>query len=76
MRNLTVPSHIYLSLYDELVSPRSRSFFDGSSLAKVTMLNTSGHFYTSPEDQALLIEDFRAMVARTEREMTDRGTAR
>jgi len=69
VRNLTVPSHIYLSLHDELVSPRSRSFFDGSSLAKVTMLNTSGHFYTSPEDQALLIEDFKAMVARTEREM-------
>ena len=59
---LSVPSHVYLSLQDEMVSPKSCDLFKSNTCTTVKVLTTSGHFYYSPEDQALLNEDFKKMV--------------
>lgn len=59
---LSVRSHIYLSLQDEMVTPKTRDYFKNNIHAEVKILNNSGHFYYSPEDQSLLIEDFKRMI--------------
>lgn len=59
---LSVPCQAYLSRKDEMVSPRSGKFFEGNPCVTVKMLNTSGHFYYSPEDQQLLQHDFCHMI--------------
>ena len=59
---LSVPSHIYFSLQDEMVSPKSRILLESNAFVTVKALKRSGHFYYSPEDQFLLIEDFKEMI--------------
>ncbi|MGI6072401.1 MAG: alpha/beta fold hydrolase [Lachnospiraceae bacterium] len=62
IRKLKTPSHVYLSLYDETISSKCRELFQNNSCVRVQMLNTSGHFYYSPEDQNLLNEEFNKMI--------------
>jgi len=59
---LTVPTYAYLSIKDEMVSPKSRRFIQNHPAVTLKMLNESGHFYYAPKDQTLLIEDFKEMV--------------
>ena len=65
VHELLVPAHIYLSAQDEMVAPESCKFFLNNACAEVKMLNSSGHYYYSPEDQSLLIEDFKRMIRET-----------
>ena len=64
LQELSVPCRVYLSLKDEMVSPQSSKFFKKNSCVTVKSLNTSGHFYYSPEDRQLLQDDFRDMIQR------------
>lgn len=62
LHKLSVPCWAYLSRKDEMVSPRSGKFLEETPCATVKMLNTSDHFYYSPEDQQLLQHDFCRMI--------------
>lgn len=53
---LTVPTQVFLSRKDELVSFRSRKDIEGHPAITCTVLNGSGHFVYGPEDLALLQE--------------------
>lgn len=59
---LTAAAQVYLSLQDEMVSPKSGKAFEKNSHVTVKLLNTSGHFYYSPQDQRMLQKDFCDMV--------------
>ena len=61
---LSTPCHVFLSLKDEMVSPKSGRLFEKASCVVVKMLNLSGHFYYSPEDRQLLQNDFIDMIKR------------
>ena len=61
-QKLTAPSQVYLSLEDEMVSPKSGRLFEQNLHTAITMLNTSMHFYYSPEDQQRVQEDFRNWI--------------
>lgn len=60
--SLSTKSHIYLSAYDEMVSVKCGKLFENNQQVSVKMLNSSGHFYYSPEDQKLMTEDFKRML--------------
>ena len=60
--SLSTKSHIYLSAYDEMVSVKCGKLFENNPQLSVKMLNSSGHFYYSPEDQKLMTEDFKRML--------------
>lgn len=62
IQKLSVPSNIYLSLHDEMVSSKSCDLLKNNKCVKIKMLNGSGHYYYSPEDQFLLNEDFKKMI--------------
>lgn len=59
---LSTRSHIYLSVKDEMVSPKCSEVCKDNSYIRVKMLKTSGHFYYSPEDQHLMNRDFNKMI--------------
>ena len=59
---LSTPSHIYLSMQDEMVSPKCSEMFKDNSCISVNILKTSGHFYYSPEDQCFMNEEFNRMI--------------
>lgn len=63
-RRLTTASQVYLSLRDEMVSPRAGRALEGNAHAEVKLLPGSGHFYYAPEDWRLLEKDFCGMVRR------------
>lgn len=60
--SLSTKSHVYLSAYDEMVSVKCGKLFENNQQVSVKMLNNSGHFYYSPEDQKLMTEDFKRML--------------
>lgn len=60
--SLSTKSHVYLSAYDEMVSVKCGKLFENNLQVSVKMLNNSGHFYYSPEDQKLMTEDFKRML--------------
>mgnify|MGYP002522081908 CR=1 FL=1 len=62
VEKLSVPSHIYFSVQDEMVSPKSHMLLEDNAFVTVKTLKKSGHFYYSPDDRSLLIEDFREMI--------------
>jgi hypothetical protein len=49
-------------MHDEIVSPESCKLLKNNTCMRVKMLNGSGHYYYSPGDQSLLIEDFKKMI--------------
>ncbi len=59
---LTTTAQVYLSLQDEMVSPQSGKAFENNPHVTVKLLNTSGHFYYSPQDQRILQKDFCDMI--------------
>lgn len=61
---LAVPCQAYLSVLDEMVSPKAGRVFAGNPYVTLTMLEESGHFYCSPEAWKLLLDDFRLLVRR------------
>lgn len=61
---LTVPCKVYLSMKDEMVSPKTGKIFEKIISVTVKTLNTSGHFYYSPRDRQILQEDFLDMLQR------------
>jgi carboxylesterase len=65
---LSTPAYIYLSVQDEMVSPKCREICRDNRFVCVKMLENSGHFYYSPEDQRLMKEDFHRMVQQIQNE--------
>lgn len=63
LSRLTVKTQVYLSAYDEMVSPVSEKLFAGCHNVKVKVLPTSGHYYYSDRDTEMLQEDFRRFIA-------------
>lgn len=61
---LRTKTQVYLSLRDEMVSPKCGDLFKQNACVTVKMLSTSGHFYYSPEDQAVLKENFGKLIQR------------
>ena len=68
---LQTPSHIYLSMLDEMVSPKCSKLFKDNPCICVKSLQTSGHFYYSPEDQCLMKEDFNKMIQNVQKEISN-----
>ena len=68
---LLTPSHIYLSMLDEMVSPKCSKIFKDNTCICVKSLQTSGHFYYSPEDQCLMNEDFNKMIQNVQKEISN-----
>lgn len=64
IRQLTVPTHIYQALKDEMVSPKSIAWCQQSPGAVVKSLKMSGHYYYAPDDCSLLKKDFIEMLDR------------
>ncbi len=65
---LSVPAYACFSLQDEMVSMRSVELLQGNPFVTIRILNSSGHFYYSKEDEALLLEDFRKQAGNGGRE--------
>lgn len=63
---LSIPCQVYLSLKDEMVSPKSGKIFEGNPCVTVKDLHSSGHYYYSSRDQQLLHNDFCDMIKRIE----------
>lgn len=61
---LSVPSHVYLSLHDEVVSAKCRNLLKCNPCITTKMLNKSGHLYYSPTDQRILNKEFEKMIQR------------
>ena len=61
---LSIKTQAYLSLWDEMVSPKCSDLLKQNACVTVKMLSTSGHFYYSPEDQAVIKEDFGKLIQR------------
>lgn len=59
---LSTPTQVYLSLKDEMISPKTGKAFEKNPHVTAKLLNTSGHFYYSPQDQHILQKGFRDMV--------------
>ena len=68
---LRTPSHIYLSMLDEMVSSKCSKLFKDNPCICVKSLQTSGHFYYSPEDQCLMKEDFNKMIQNVQKEISN-----
>lgn len=58
VKNLDVPTRVYLSSHDEMVSPRSSRTFPHNRKITVTTLPDSGHYYYADSDRATIIRDF------------------
>ncbi len=64
IQKLSVPTNVYLSLKDEMVSEKTYELLKDNNFVTVKMLNKSGHFYYFSEDISLLNRDFKEMVKR------------
>lgn len=53
-----VPTRVYLSTHDEMVSPRSYRKFPLRPEINVTMLSSSGHYYYADNDCSIIVSDF------------------
>lgn len=53
-----VPTRVYLSTHDEMVSPRSHRKFPLRPEINVTMLSSSGHYYYADNDCSIIVSDF------------------
>ena len=57
------------SMLDEMVSSKCSKLFKDNPCICVKSLQTSGHFYYSPEDQCLMKEDFNKMIQNVQKEI-------
>lgn len=57
------PCRVFLGRQDELVSLRSRRFFPESPSVVVGILEKSGHFHTSPEEQTIVLQAWRELIS-------------
>lgn len=62
VHRLAVPCRLYLSLHDEMVSPKSAAVLKNNACVTVKFLRSSGHCYYAPKDLRLLRHDFYDMV--------------
>ena len=58
---ISVPTIVFQSKKDELVSVRSCEFFRGNDNISLNLLETSSHQHHTKEDKALLLESFKKM---------------
>ena len=61
---ITVPTYVFQSRKDELVSPKSARHFAGNDRISVRFLEQSGHFYYPEADLAILQEAVAAIIHR------------
>lgn len=61
---LKIPTRVYLSGYDEMVSLRSARWFPSRTGITVTILPESGHYYYIEADRELLVNDFHQFLTR------------
>lgn len=59
---LRVPTQVYLSKNDEVVSPKSARWFPTRQDISVTLLPESGHYHYAIEDKLRIINDFRSFI--------------
>lgn len=62
VRNLNVPTEIWLSALDEMVSPHSALSFPDTPLISVTLLPQSGHYRYPTPDCDTLVRSFSAFL--------------
>lgn len=60
---LTVPTFVFQSKLDELVSIKSAEYFRGHDGISLSVLHTSSHQCHSAEDKALLLESFASLFS-------------
>lgn len=60
--SVKIPTRVYLSNNDEMVSLKSENYFSSNSFIKVRRLAESGHYYYSPDDITLLRNDFKEFI--------------
>lgn len=63
VKALAVPTRVYLSAHDEMVSPRSSRLFPGRPEIQVKMLPDSGHYYYTDSDRSVIISDFSEFLS-------------
>ena len=59
---LPVPTRVFLSEHDEMVSPRSDRYFAGIPTVKTFHLPDSGHYHYDDTDRSTVAREFRAML--------------
>lgn len=57
-QQLTVPTRVYLSSLDELVSPKSARWFPSRANISINTLSKSGHYYYQESDCNRIVGDF------------------
>lgn len=63
VKALAVPTRVYLSAHDEMVSPRSSRLFPERPEIQVKILPDSGHYYYTDSDRSVIISDFSEFLA-------------
>lgn len=58
VKDLDVPTRVFLSSHDEMVSPQSSRLFPHRPEITVTMLPSSGHYYYTDNDRETITQDF------------------
>ncbi|MGM9853482.1 MAG: alpha/beta hydrolase [Muribaculaceae bacterium] len=59
---LTVPTRVYLSARDEMVSSKSARRFPDSADIAITILSHSSHYYYPDADKSRIVNDFRQFL--------------
>ena len=59
---IDVPTRVFLSEHDEMVSPRSDRYFAGIPTVKTFHLPDSGHYHYDDTDRSTVAREFRAML--------------
>ncbi len=59
---IDVPTRVFLSEHDEMVSPRSDRYFAGIPTVKTFHLPDSGHYHYDDTDRSTVALEFRAML--------------
>ena len=58
------PTTVFVAACDEMVSPRSATYFTALTDSNITTLPTSGHYYYSPTDRTTITRAFSRCVMR------------
>jgi esterase/lipase len=59
---LDIPTYIFMSRHDELVSVKSDKYFNTNPEITYFLLEESCHFYYSPHDMELLMREFQGLI--------------
>lgn len=60
---LKVPTFVYQSRQDEMVSKKAKEYIEGNSCVTLRILENSSHHYYEKNDNQFLLEEFRAFLS-------------